>query len=187
MKQRLIEDLCGWVLIALFCFFFAACSPQKRLNRLISNNPELAKTDTVYTVKETELPGFHLDTTFKASTNVNGLSDILDNYKDYIDSVSRIKLYSQVTNYITNRSCLDDTLHIKLDNGGYCKIWQSKGLFYYQLNQPPRKLTFRVPVTVSQYQVTEKNNWKMFWIGVTSGLVFIALVNIVMGKFSTKT
>lgn len=169
------------VCVALTSLFWR-CSPQKRLNRLIANNPELAKTDTVYTTKEITIPGFHLDTTFTASDNVNGLSEIIEHYRQYIDSVNRQKLTSEIKNYIINRPCLEDTFKISLANNGYCKIWQKAGLFYYQLNQPARRYNFTVPVSLTKFEVTTKNNWIMFWIGAACGLVLVIMI-FLFGKW----
>lgn len=166
MKKRIYEDLVGPMLIGLFCWMLIACNPQKRLNRLISNNPELAQTDTVYTTKVETLPGFHLDTNFRASENVAGLVEIIDTYRDYLDSVNRQRLYQGVKNYIIDRPCLEDTFFIQLENKGYCKVWQAGSQFHYRLHQPARKVSFTVPVQVKQIQVTESHNWKMFWIGL---------------------
>lgn len=181
VKQRIIADLAGWGLIALICFFFlGACNPQRKLNRLISNNPELAKTDTVYSTKNIWLPGFHIDTTFNASNNVNGLNEIFEAYKQYIDSVNRARLVKEVKNYIVERKCLEDTFYIALNNNGSCKIWQVKDKFHYQLSQPGKKYEFTVPVSVQQINVVEKNNWKFFWIGfsILPGICIISFVII---------
>ncbi len=166
MKKRLREDLLGPILIGLFCYCMIACNPQKKLNRLISNHPELAQTDTVYTTRFADLPGFHLDTNFKASDNVSGLVEIIDTYRDYLDSVNRQRLYQGVKNYIIERPCLEDTFTVQLENKGYCKVWQDGSQFHYRLHQPARKVRFTVPVQVQRIQVTTSNNWKMFWIGL---------------------
>ena len=61
--------------ICILCIYilFGACNPQKRINRILNQNPNL-KRDTVYTIR---------DTTFiKAFT-----FDTIYNYKNSIDTV----------------------------------------------------------------------------------------------------
>lgn len=159
---------------------FVSCSPQKRLNRLIKNNPELKTTDTIYSTKTFTVPGYKLDTTFKASQNVNGLDEILNDYKIYLDSLKRAKLSSQIKTFVIDRKCLDDTFKVSLNNNGYCKFWQTKGTFHYQLLQPKQKINFTVPVAYNTIKATITNDWKMFFIGVASALGGVLLLIIVL-------
>lgn len=180
MKKRLIIDTIGLTLTVLLILFLASCSPQKRLNRLIKNNPELAKTDTIYSTKTFTVPGYKLDTTFKASENVNGLNELVNVYRDYLDSVKRQKLTADIKTFIVERKCLDDTFKVSLNNNGYCKFWQTKSTFHYELYQPTQKLSFSVPVSISNVKATITNDWKMFWIGIASALGGIVLLVIVL-------
>ena len=52
--------LCVAIFIAIV--MMCACSPQKRLNRLISNHPELIKNDTIYKNDTTVIFGATTDT-----------------------------------------------------------------------------------------------------------------------------
>ncbi|WP_107037858.1 hypothetical protein [Brumimicrobium mesophilum] len=36
-----------WIVIILFLFLFSSCAPQKRINRILKNNPHLLHRDTV--------------------------------------------------------------------------------------------------------------------------------------------
>ena len=180
MKKKLIIDSIGLILTVVAFLFLASCSPQKRLNRLIKNNPELAKTDTIYSTKTFTVPGYKLDTTFKASENVNGLNELVNVYREYLDSVKRQKLTADIKTFIVERKCLDDTFKVSLNNNGYCKFWQSKTTFHYQLYQPKQKISFNVPVAVNNIKATITNDWKMFFIGMATALGGIVLLVIVL-------
>lgn len=172
--RNYIIQLC---LCSIVLFTFSRCSPQKRLNRLISNHPELGKTDTVFSSTAVDIPGYRLDTTFKASQDLTGLDGIIDSYRDYLDSVRRTQLRHQVGSFILNRPCLEDTFRISLNNYGWCKIWQQSGTFYYELNQPAYKKHVTVPVSVQRFDVIQQNNWKMFWIGFAVAVVALFIIS----------
>lgn len=180
IKRWLIKDFIGWCLIALLFFSFASCSPQKRLSRLIKNNPELVTTDTIYSAKTFTVPGYYLDTNFKANTDVYGVSELIEVYKDYLDSVKRAKLTNEIKTYIINRECLKDTFKVSLNNNGYCKLWQKAGVFFYQLHQPPQKFNFSVPVSINSVTAIVKHDWKYFWIGVSTAFAFILILLAVL-------
>lgn len=67
--------------IAIVLFLLASCSPQRRLNRLIGNHPELARAqvrDTVLTVIELDtvyIPERSIDTFFSFATDTFTVTD----------------------------------------------------------------------------------------------------------------
>ncbi len=183
VKKWLIIDTTGLLATILLFLFLASCTPQKRLDRLIKNHPELSKEDTVYTTRGIDIPGFHLDTTFEASTDVSGLYSIIDHYKDCIDSLNRTRLTTEIKNYITTRKCLEDTFNVRLDNNGFCKIWQSKEVFHYQLSQPKRKMNISVPISVPKFETTTKYNWVMFWGGTAASFGFLVILFLLKSWF----
>lgn len=166
--------------LLILCFaFLVACSPQKRLNRLIKNHPELAETDTVYSTKTFTVPGLNIDTNFAASTNVNGIDELVNHYNDYLDSIRRIKLSNEIKTYIINRKCLEDTFKIILRDGGFVKFWQTNGFFFYQLNQPNKKIQFTVPSITNKFDVETKYSWLMFWVGFSVIPLIITILVII--------
>lgn len=180
---RFLQDFTPGLIVALLIVLITSCVAQKRLDRLIKNHPELAKTDSVYSTKSIDLPGFSLDTNFKASTDVYGLSELVEVYKDYLDSLKRVKLTSEIKNYIINRECLKDTFTVKLANNGFCKFWQSGNLFYYQINEPKQKINFTVPVSVNKVDAVIKYEWRFFWIGLSVGYCSILILQALFKNF----
>lgn len=60
--------ICKMIKLLFYAFcvtLFVACSPQKRLNRIIRNHPELIKSDTIYKQDTTVVNGVAHDTIFK--------------------------------------------------------------------------------------------------------------------------
>lgn len=58
MKQFLL------IFSLLGAFFFASCSPERRLANLLKKHPQLVKTDTVFRHDTIIIPGSTVDTTF---------------------------------------------------------------------------------------------------------------------------
>lgn len=165
--------------LSLFLF---SCSPQKRLNRLVKNNPELIKADTTFTQKQIEVPGVKIDTTFKASVNTEALSQILESYKTQIDSLTRRKLNTQISNYITQRACLDGPVTIHLKNGAWAKVEQKNGLFYFTYNDPPKIYNIKVPLVVMRVEAKISYNWRMFGFGTLAGCLIFTLIVLLLKR-----
>lgn len=68
-----------YVFITLLLLIIVGCSPQKRLQRLVSKHPELVQTDTIKLTDTTYIPGTKIDTTF-----VHGKNDTIVFWKDNI-------------------------------------------------------------------------------------------------------
>lgn len=68
--QNSSNNITQLIVICLFflmsVIFLCGCSPQKRLQRLISKHPELINTDTVYRNDTTIINGTQIDTVFKS-------------------------------------------------------------------------------------------------------------------------
>ena len=62
---------CIAIMIAII--FMCSCSPQKRLNRLLSKHPELVTTDTVYKNDTTVVFGTQIDTVILSGVTVDTL------------------------------------------------------------------------------------------------------------------
>lgn len=171
IKKLLIFLGCIYMAIALF-----SCSPQKRLNRLVKNNPELAKTDTIYSSRSVTVAAYYKDTSAKASVNLDGLYTLLKKQNIKLDSLSKQKL----VNYILNRPCLDEPLKIALSNGGTCIITQKAGIFYATVNEPARKYEIRVPLVRMDLKAEVKYNWTMFLTGFFTAMLLCVIVFVIL-------
>ena len=105
-------------LIVIFALILVGCSPQKRLNRLLVNNPELTKTksDTVHTTKTLyEVDTFKI---LQSSIDTVLIASDCDNLISQLDSLvvenSSVKtVFSIDTLYLKNRSNKQLRLNIK--------------------------------------------------------------------------
>jgi len=66
-------------LLILLLLISAACSPQKRLNRLERNHPELFRVDTIFKVDTFKVEGVRLDTVFKNEITLDTVTIVKDN------------------------------------------------------------------------------------------------------------
>jgi hypothetical protein len=170
-------------LLATVIFTFS-CTPQKRLNRLLKNHPQLA--DTVYSVRTVTVPGLSIDTFFVVQPDTvlltQNLDSILSKYLFTIDSLNARSLSNDIKNYIIKRPCLTDTLEFVLPGRGWVKVWQTGGNFAAKahLNQQP--VTIKVPS--AQFKVTYKRPWA--WLGGGILIGWFMLFIVVFAFFKTK-
>ena len=95
--MRLLRD------ISLFCFFLfvflavTSCSPQKRLNRIVKNNPHLAQLDTTFLVDTIVIHDYSVDTVTKIVEHDSVV--VIDNEKvilKYFYDTLRQEIYHDV-------------------------------------------------------------------------------------------
>jgi hypothetical protein len=105
-------------LIVIFALILVGCSPQKRLNRLLVNNPELTKTksDTITTTKTLyEIDTFKI---LQSSIDTVLIASDCDNLISQLDSLvienSSVKTFFSIdTLYIRNKTAKQLQLNIK--------------------------------------------------------------------------
>lgn len=166
------------VIYFTFLFFMGSCSPQKRLDRLIKNHPDLAalqiKIDTVV------VPQIKVDTIVMASTDTKGVDSLLTRYLMAVDSVQRSEAKRSVKNYIINRPCMLDTLIISIPPDGMCKVWQSGGKFHFRIRKPGQQIIIKTPqMNISQKIVR-------FWPGFSVGFIACFAVLMAFGYYAQK-
>jgi len=161
---------------AIALLFICNCTPQKRLNRLVKNHPELVKTDTVYSSRTFTVPGRSIDTSFAQNTDVTELYKIIDAYKELIAAPTRQKLDTVLKNYIISRPCLRDTFTVPLQNHGHIKIWQA-GNIHFKLYEPPYTRVINLPMIVNNLTAHPKYAWPFFTAGFFSAwLIMLFLI-----------
>ena len=65
--ECLIMNFRNYILITIILAIFVSCSPQQRLNRLITKHPELSRVDTIKIQDTVIVPGPKVDTVFSSS------------------------------------------------------------------------------------------------------------------------
>jgi len=102
VKKSIIKNYIQIVLISLL---FICCSPQERLNRLITKHPELSQKDTIIVIDTVIVENYNYDTTtiirlHDTTTVVNNERVILKYYYDTLREV----IHHEV-------ECLGDTVY----------------------------------------------------------------------------
>jgi hypothetical protein len=100
------------VIILFILFLGSACTPQKRLNRLIRNHPELLSKDTLHVTDTTITQKITADTVW-----ISGINDTLYLEKDKL-SVQIIRINDTIK---VNATVLPDTI-IKTISVPYDKL-----------------------------------------------------------------
>ena len=180
--QRVKEFLIILAILAGVVVFFTRCSPQKRLNRLISHNPELAHTDTVFINKTVTVPGFSVDTVFKAPSAQDTVFKIIDRYNTRIDTFVIRELKADLKKSFSNSPALGAPIVFKLPSGGSATLTQSGGLYKLKIEQPEQKINIKTAAGVNTYQVTVKKPWSWFFAGVLIGWVLFLIAIILYLK-----
>jgi hypothetical protein len=102
VKKSIIKNYIQIVLISLL---FICCSPQERLNRLITKHPELSQKDTIVVIDTVIVENYNYDTTtiirlHDTTTVINNERVILKYYYDTLREV----IHHEV-------ECLGDTVY----------------------------------------------------------------------------
>jgi len=148
------------------------CSAQKRLNRLLKNNPQLAKTDTIYIYKT--IPGFSVDTTFKKSNNTSAVDSVFEIFKTRVDTVVLKEIKYQVKTVYLSKPCIDKPLKFKLPNGGTAILTQIAGTFNLSVSIPPQQI--KTPIASTIYKIQYRYNGRMLVAGFFIGFCFAIFV-----------
>jgi len=118
------------ILFLLLCFLFS-CTPQRRLNRLLTNHPELLEKDTIVVRDTVVVQNYNYDTTtiirlHDTTTVINNERVVL---KYYYDTLREI-IHHDV-------ECLGDTVYIEtlvpIEKAVYKELswWQKYKEFIY--------------------------------------------------------
>ncbi len=95
----------NYIKIILACLILFACTPQKRLNRLITKHPELLEMDTIVVIDTVIIENYNYDTTtiiklHDSTTVINNEKVILRYFYDTLREI----IYHEV-------ECLGDTVY----------------------------------------------------------------------------
>jgi len=169
---RLIKIFAA-LLFFLWLFGLCACSPEKRLARIVKKHPELVKSDTIEKIIEISIPEIEIDTSKEINPiYIKSLLETIEKYSKGIDSPKGVELKREVINIVNNVSLIKDTMSFTED-GVLVKLWQHNGRVNLKIFKPEEKKEVKVPVTVNTIQPaieSKKFNWVAFIAGLCSGI-----------------
>lgn len=95
----------GWFLVVLMLFLWlSSCNPQKRLSRIIKNNPELLQKDTIRDTTLVVIPEVHTDTIL----SLDSIRDTVTITKDRL----KIRTVYKDNNIYISGECETDTVEV---------------------------------------------------------------------------
>ena len=105
--KSFIKDFIKVTILFSLLYFLFSCTPQRRLNRLLTNHPELSQKDTVIVRDTVVVENYNYDTTtiirsHDTTTVINNERVVLKYYYDTLREV----IYHDV-------ECLGDTVYIE--------------------------------------------------------------------------
>jgi len=106
-KKSVIKSFIEVVFLCLLLYLLFSCTPQRRLNRLLTNHPELLEKDTVVVRDTVVVENYNYDTTtiirlHDTTTVINNERVVLKYYYDTLREV----IHHDV-------ECLGDTVYIE--------------------------------------------------------------------------
>ena len=106
-KKSVIKSFIEVVFLCLLLYLLFSCTPQRRLNRLLTNHPELLEKDTIVVRDTVVVENYNYDTTtiiklHDTTTVINNERVILKYYYDTLREV----IHHDV-------ECLGDTVYIE--------------------------------------------------------------------------
>jgi hypothetical protein len=130
-KKSVIKSFIEVVFLCLLLYLLFSCTPQRRLNRLLTNHPELLEKDTVVVRDTVVVENYNYDTTtiirlHDTTTVINNERVILKYYYDTLREV----IHHDV-------ECLGDTVYIEtlvpIEKAVYKELswWQKYKEFIY--------------------------------------------------------
>ena len=129
--KSFIKDFIKIAILFLLLYFLFSCTPQRRLNRLLTNHPELLEKDTIIVKDTVIVQNYNYDTTtiirlHDTTTVINNERVVL---KYYYDTLREI-IHHDV-------ECLGDTVYIEtlvpIEKAVYKELsrWQKYKEFIY--------------------------------------------------------
>lgn len=105
--KSFIKDFIKVAILCLLLFLLFSCTPQRRLNRLLTKHPELLERDTIVVKDTVVVENYNYDTTtiirsHDTTTVINNERVVLKYYYDTLREV----IYHEV-------ECLGDTVYIE--------------------------------------------------------------------------
>ena len=129
--KSFIKDFIKVTILFLLLYFLFGCTPQRRLNRLLTNHPELLEKDTIVVKDTVVVQNYNYDTTtiIRLHDTTTVINNELVVLKYYYDTLREI-IHHDV-------ECLGDTVYIEtlvpIEKAVYKELswWQKYKEFIY--------------------------------------------------------
>ena len=150
-----------------------SCSPQKRLNRLVQKHPHLIQNDTIVIHDTFTIESTKFDTIIKTNQDLSGVDSVLNNFKNKLDSVTKVEMSKEIKYYITQRKSIEDTIkHFHKDL--IVLIWEDENGINVNVEKPQQDIVREILVPVEKYNITNDYSfvkWLVVLLILGMGLV----------------
>jgi len=168
MKRFILILLVGSLLVACNPFMSKNLRKKKKCIRKIEKIekicPESVLRDTIIDTVEIVVPEIRIDTFFLVNDDVSGIDSIIDKFKGVIDSVTALKLKTEIKWYAKTRLCIVDT--IRIDSLGiHIRIYQVGNKIYTSFYKEEEVIIEEVKVVVDRIVKPKLSYWEQFVIG----------------------
>ena len=127
---------------------------NNKLERLVEKCPALLRTDTIIKTVEILVPEIRVDTFILTNTDVSGVDSIVSLFSKEIDSLTALKLTTQIKWYIKDRPCLLDTLAFE-KYGVQVKVYQDGNEIRVSFYKPEEIIEEDVEIPVETVKLIE--------------------------------
>lgn len=171
IKEKVVLRLIWFGIITAMLI---GCSAEKELARVLRRHPELALQDTIRDTVEVIVPEIDIETEIDLSDDVSGVDSILSVFGDKIDSLTALKLGTEIKYYISNRNVLAEDTVYYTEDGVSVKVWQQDGRLRFEMNKPAEVIQKPVAIPYQRivYPESKTEWWKWLLIGFVVYLVF---------------
>lgn len=161
VKSLLIQIFWFTAILAL-CLWLSSCSPQKRLNRIVKNNPELLKkTDTTF-IDTVQIVGITYKDSVTIHHDTNWTDSLVIKYnvprneaKKILNEASKFKDTLKIDTTITlNKDSVKSNIRVR------AKIFQRNGQLVAELDIPSSAVTFERKFSYNKVEVRPLTWWE---------------------------
>jgi len=162
---------------------------EKKFQRFLKNNPELARTDTIIVRDTVEIPEINADTAITLNSDVSGLDSLFIAYSGLfnskLDSLGRMEFKTVVKNYITERPVLQGTMFWLIDSGRMeIRVYQDGNKLSLTYYSKERRIATETSIEVQKIIEAKLNMFERFIIKVEkwgSWIFWILIIVLSLG------
>lgn len=180
-----MKNTCLILIIIAFCF---GCSPEKRLSRILHNNPQLKSVDSVLVVDSVLIPGINVSATIEGDSSTEALDSTINNLSRFIPDSLFPEIEAEIRTLYRTRKLIKDTATRVVD-GVTIRLWQNGSDIGLSVSKPDDWIVreIKVPCPDLEYIPTW---WDRFWITIGKVAIVEHLLLILgaylYGKFKRK-